>query len=75
MIDEKIRVTKLLAVLSRPGALSIFEQAGIGIKICKDAHLKLGLTQKQHYSRLSQLVKAGLVEKVSGSYMQTKFGC
>lgn len=72
--NNKTIVGDLLAVLSRPGVLDILEQARIGITASTDAHQRFGLTQKQYYSRLSQLIKAGLVEKVNGVYKSTKFG-
>jgi len=35
---------------------------------------KTKLTRKQYYSRLSRMVKAGLVRKKSGKYLLTAFG-
>lgn len=70
----KTMMAELLAVLSKSGAMAILEQAENGIKAHTEAHLKFDLTRKQYYGRLSLLVKAGLIEKVSGSYRQTKFG-
>ena len=67
-------IVYLLAVLSKPGALRIFLLAKQGIKARTVSHYEIGLTRKQYYTRLSQLVKAGLVKKTGGRYIQTPFG-
>jgi hypothetical protein len=35
---------------------------------------RLNLTRKQYYSRLSDLIKAGLVRRMNGKYFVTSFG-
>lgn len=70
----KRKVTDLLAVLSSPGTLHILELAENGIIARADAHLRTGLSKRQYYARLSQLVRIGLLDKVGGVYLQTRFG-
>ncbi len=75
MAGEKARkITDLLAVLSSPGALAILELAENGILARADAHIQAGLSKKQYYTRISQLVGIGLVDKIGGVYLQTRFG-
>lgn len=67
-------VTDLLGVLSKHGSLKILILADNGIRAHTDAHLQVGLSRRQYYSRLSLLVKMGLIEKVGHSYLQTSYG-
>ena len=64
----------LLSLLSKPTALKIFTLAKDGIKSHIDTHSKIGLTRKQYYLRLNQLVKAGLLIKYDDTYKHTMFG-
>jgi sugar-specific transcriptional regulator TrmB len=68
------KLTEVLSVLSKSDALTIFLMANEGIKSELDTPTKIGLTKKQYYTRLKQLVDLGLVIKHNESYMQTAFG-
>jgi sugar-specific transcriptional regulator TrmB len=68
------QLTKVLSVLSKNDALTIFLMAEEGIRSELDTPTKIGLTKKQYYTRLKQLVDFGLVVKHNESYMQTAFG-
>ncbi len=68
------QLTEVLSVLSKNDALTIFLMANEGIKSELDTPAKIGLTKKQYYTRLKQLVDLGLVIKQNESYMQTAFG-
>ena len=68
------QLTEILSVLSKNDALTIFLMANEGIKSELDTPAKIGLTKKQYYTRLKQLVDLGLVTKQNESYMQTAFG-
>lgn len=68
------QLTEVLSVLSKNDALTIFLMANEGIKSELDTPTKIGLTKKQYYTRLKQLVDLGLVTKQNESYMQTAFG-
>jgi predicted transcriptional regulator len=64
----------LLSLLSKPPALKIFTLAKDGIKSHIDTHSEIGLTRKQYYLRLNQLVKIGLLIKYDDTYMHTVLG-
>ena len=68
------QLTEVLSVLSKNDALTIFLMANEGIKSELDTPTKIGLTKKQYYTRLKQLVDLGLITKNNESYMQTAFG-
>ncbi|MFI5416377.1 MAG: hypothetical protein ACHQXJ_03400 [Nitrososphaerales archaeon] len=68
------QLTDVLSVLSKNDALIIFLTAEEGIRSELDTPTKIGLTKKQYYTRLKQLVDLGLVEKHNESYTQTAFG-
>ncbi|MHB8546797.1 MAG: hypothetical protein ACYDAJ_08535 [Nitrosotalea sp.] len=68
------KITGLLSVLSKPDAIRIFILARDGIESKLDTPSEIGLTRKQYYSRLSQLVKLDLVTKDESVYRHTMFG-
>lgn len=73
--DEPMRrIIDLLAIMSKPDAFKIFIVARDGIKSQINTHLEIGLSKKQYYSRLQQLVKLGLVAKDENVYRHTIFG-
>ncbi|MFN4337205.1 MAG: phospholipase D-like domain-containing protein [Candidatus Nitrosocaldus sp.] len=75
MEDEVIReASKVLTILSKYDALKIFLQSREGIEAETAAPEKIGLTKKQYYTRLKQLVDIGLIEKSKGKYVQTTLG-
>lgn len=68
------QLTGIFSVLSKNDALTIFITSYEGIKSVLDAPVKLGLTKKQYYTRLKQLVDLGLIVKHNESYVQTALG-
>ena len=68
------KLMEVLSVLSKNDALTIFLIAEEGIRSELDTPTKIGLTKKQYYTRLKQLVDLGLVVKNNESYIQTAFG-
>ena len=71
--------TKLLSILSRRDNLGIFLLAGgdsnnEGLEAKSSTMQKLGISKKVYYTRLKQLINAGLVEKSDGVYKQTTLG-
>lgn len=72
--SSKRKVEDLLVVLSIPDALQIFEMAENGIRARADTHIQVGISRKQYYTRISQLVRTGLIDKIGGIYLQTRFG-
>jgi hypothetical protein len=69
---------KLLSVLSRRDNLSIFMLAdnsnNNGLEAKSSTIQKLGLSRKKYYTRLRQLINAGLIEKSDGAYKHTTLG-
>ncbi len=73
--DDTIKeVRKIVSVLSYYDALKIFLECIEGIEADTNASDRLGLTKKQYYTRLKQLVDAGLIEKSKGKYVHTTLG-
>lgn len=73
--DIKIQKTMdLLSLLSKLHALKIFTLAKDGIKSHIGTHSEIGLTKKQYYLRLNQLIKAGLLVKYDDMYNHTTLG-
>ncbi len=72
----------ILSILSKPDALSIFLLAHDGIRSEIESHSKIGITQKQYYTRLKQLLDANLISKtdlkqhkgVQKQYVQSRLG-
>ena len=67
---------ELLSVLSRRDNLTIFMSAaddkGLNADLSTPQHL--GIAKKTYYSRLRQLITAGLVRKSEGTYIHTTLG-
>lgn len=68
------QVMEVLSLLSKNDALTIFLMATKGIRSELETPTKIGLTKKQYYTRLKQLVDLGLLVKFGDSYTQTSFG-
>ncbi len=66
--------SNILGTLSKYDALKIFLECIEGIEADTNASDRLGLTKKQYYTRLKQLVDAGLIEKSKGKYVHTTLG-
>ena len=76
MLEQELvnRTTELLSILSKKDALAIFLLAKDGLKAETDTPQKIGLTRKQYYTRLKQLVDNGLVDKTGDIYSHTTLG-
>ncbi|MBI3640283.1 MAG: hypothetical protein HY223_08220 [Thaumarchaeota archaeon] len=74
--DSKLlsQLTEILSILSKNDALTIFLMANDGIKSEMDTPAKIGLTKKQYYTRLKQLVDMELLVKHNEMYLHTAFG-
>jgi hypothetical protein len=69
--------TKLLSILSRQDNLNIFMTANSsnhGLEAKSSTLQKLGLSRRVYYTRLKQLINAGLIEKSGGVYRHTTLG-
>ncbi|HEY7108620.1 MAG TPA: hypothetical protein VH415_04250 [Nitrososphaeraceae archaeon] len=67
---------KLLSVLSRRDNLTIFMGAANenGLSADLSTPQLLGIAKKTYYTRLKQLITAGLVKKADGTYIHTTLG-
>ena len=68
------KTTNILSILSKKDALSIFLLAKDGLKAETNTPRKVGLTRKQYYTRLKQLVDSGLIDKSGDEYTHTTLG-
>ena len=62
------KITEILSVLSKHDALSIFIRSHDGMKSDLETYANIGLTKKQYYTRLKQLVTLGLLTKKDTTY-------
>jgi len=65
---------KVLSALAHSDAIKIFNEALNGIESSTRVIKKLGLSQKRYYTRLNELIKAGLITKEGEVYKLTMFG-
>lgn len=65
---------KILSSLANEDAIKVFLAARRGITKSTRTIEELGLTQKRYYTRLKELIKAGLVEKRDDTYQLTTIG-
>ncbi|MGI0088030.1 MAG: hypothetical protein ACREBI_08750 [Nitrosotalea sp.] len=68
------KLTNVLSILSKTDALTIFSIAKNGLESELDTPQKIGLTKKQYYTRLKQLVELGLLNKSENKYVHTALG-
>lgn len=64
----------MLGILAKHDALTLFLEGVEGIDASTDAPARLGMSKKQYYTRLKQLIYAGLITKSKGKYVQTTMG-
>jgi predicted transcriptional regulator len=78
LIDQTTinNILKLLSVLSRRDNLAIFMSAAAGEGLNADLNTppQLGIAKKTYYTRLKQLINAGLIRKSNGTYIPTTLG-
>jgi predicted transcriptional regulator len=64
----------ILSVISEKKGSDIFKSIASATAHTDVLITKLNLTRKQYYSRMSNLVKLGLVKRENGRYLLTSFG-
>jgi predicted transcriptional regulator len=64
----------ILDAISDKRGSDIFKSIALATSNTDILITKLNLTRKQYYSRMSNLVKAGLVKRQNGRYLLTSFG-
>jgi len=67
-------MVKIFSALSSDDSLRIFYTAQNGIESSTRVIKELGLTQKKYYTRLNELLKAGLLHKNGDAYQYTALG-
>jgi len=67
-------VTDVLKTIADDKSLVLFNTIALSNGDIDISLSTLGLTRKQYYSRLSSLLKTGLVKRESGNYSLTTFG-
>lgn len=72
--QQLTQLSDILSILSKSDALVIFLSAKDGLSSELDTPQKIGLTKKQYYTRLKQLVEFGLLNKNENKYFHTAFG-
>jgi hypothetical protein len=73
-VPNSLSVEDILRVLSVDKSLALFETLAVGSSASDVVRNRLDLTRKQYYSRMSALLKAGLIQRRSGSYSLSSFG-
>jgi predicted transcriptional regulator len=69
-----VSVSDILSAISDDRSLVLFNTIALASGDSSILISSLNLTPKQYYSRLSDLIKAGLVRRMNGKYFVTSFG-
>lgn len=69
-----LTVADILKTISDKKALGLFETIALTKPNSKILVTKTQLTRKQYYSRMSGLMKSGLIKRKNGTYALTAFG-
>jgi len=73
-IEQLRNLCRFLSILSKLDTLVLFLHAKHGLKAETETPKNIGLTKKQYYTRLKQLVDSELVGKQDGCYFHTTMG-
>ena len=71
---KMVSVSDTLSALSDDKSLVLFNTIALASGDSSILISRLNLTRKQYYSRLSDLINAGLVRRTNGKYFVTSFG-
>ncbi|MDE1869719.1 MAG: hypothetical protein KGH71_01895 [Candidatus Micrarchaeota archaeon] len=71
---EPPKIGEVLNILSKEGAIAIFNAVRTGMVAKQETAKELGLTKKQYYTRLKELKRLGMVAKDGEVYTHTEFG-
>ncbi len=69
-----VELKEILTALANEDAIKIFMTAKRGIEKSTKTIRELALTQKRYYTRLKELIEAGLIEKRDSGYRHTTTG-
>ena len=74
--EKSERLVELLRLISDDKSVLIFNTVFLaGGETSESLRTELKLSRKQFYSRISRLIKNGLVKRQKGKYFVTAFGC
>ncbi|MFZ0515078.1 MAG: hypothetical protein WAM14_26000 [Candidatus Nitrosopolaris sp.] len=71
---QPLSLTNVLNAISNENALAVFKTIADTRGDTDILRTKLKITRKQYYSRISCLLKAGIVKRKNGKYSPTVFG-
>lgn len=71
---EPLSLANILSAISNENALAVFKTIADTKGDTDVLRTKLNISRKQYYSRMSGLLKAGLVKRKNGRYSLTIFG-
>jgi hypothetical protein len=71
---KMVSVSDTLSAISDDKSLVLFNTIALASGDTSILISRLNLTRKQYYSRLSDLINAGLVRRMNGKYFVTSFG-
>jgi hypothetical protein len=72
---DSLLISNILKALSDAKSLALFNVVTFTLSLNTHvAMTRLGITQRQYYSRMNQLINAGLVTRKSGKYFLTSLG-
>lgn len=71
---EPVSLANILSAISNENALAVFKTIADTKGDTDVLRTKLNISRKQYYSRMSGLLKAGLVKRKNGRYSLTIFG-
>jgi predicted transcriptional regulator len=69
-----LSVSNILSAISDDKSLVLFNTIALASGDSDILISRLNLTRKQYYSRLSDLINAGLIRRINGKYFTTSFG-
>ncbi|MDQ6668335.1 MAG: hypothetical protein M3Y53_08945 [Thermoproteota archaeon] len=69
-----VSVSDILSAISDDKSLVLFNTIALASGDSSNLISRLNLTRKQYYSRMSDLINAGLVRRMNGKYFVTSFG-
>ena len=74
MESKMISVADVLKAISDKGSLALFKIITLTTPNTEILISKTNLTRKKYYSRMSKLMKAGLIKRINGKYTLSAFG-
>jgi hypothetical protein len=69
-----LSVSDILSAISNDKSLVLFNTVALEAGNSDILRTRLELTRKQYYSRISELIDAGLIIRKNGKYLHTSFG-